>query len=229
MKRKWFKRTEVSHCGVWNVALGFGLLHIIVHVLGTWKSVQGGDTCVNDEWQKHLDDDMSLFTASILDRGKKFISSIITDNETWLYHFTLTNKQSSMEWRYLGSLRKRKFKVALSADKVVVTIFGDLSGVLLVDIMPVHTVPHRWDYEKPTKRNVMDISLKLHNNVCAHTAQRPQSFWTLLLKYLPYRQDLGPVTYICFLFWLMFLLKWRTWACCYNVAESAESILLLFP
>ena len=40
-----------------------------------------------------------------------------------------------MEWRYLTSPRSKKFKSQQSAEKVMVTVFWDSVGVILVDIM----------------------------------------------------------------------------------------------
>jgi hypothetical protein len=41
-----------------------------------------------------------------------------------------------MEWHHPQSPRKKKFKTAPSAGKVMVTVFWDCDGVILVDVMP---------------------------------------------------------------------------------------------
>jgi hypothetical protein len=41
-----------------------------------------------------------------------------------------------MEWHHANSPKKKKFKAAPSAGKIMATIFWDPEGLLLVDIMP---------------------------------------------------------------------------------------------
>jgi hypothetical protein len=40
-----------------------------------------------------------------------------------------------MEWHHPQSPRKKKFKITPSTGKVIITIFGDPDGVILVDMM----------------------------------------------------------------------------------------------
>jgi hypothetical protein len=40
-----------------------------------------------------------------------------------------------MEWHHSQSPRKKKFKTTTSAGKVMITIFWDTDGVILVDLM----------------------------------------------------------------------------------------------
>jgi hypothetical protein len=53
-----------------------------------------------------------------------------------LERFEQETKRQSMEWHHPQSPRKKKFKTAPSAGKVVVTVFWDCGGVILVDVMP---------------------------------------------------------------------------------------------
>ncbi|KAL4126321.1 hypothetical protein QTP88_010543 [Uroleucon formosanum] len=74
-----------------------------------------------------------------------FLNSIVTGDETWVYHFTPESKQQSMEWRHSFSPKKRKFKVTQSARKIMATVFWDRKGVLLIEFMPTRTtiIRHR--------------------------------------------------------------------------------------
>jgi len=44
-----------------------------------------------------------------------FLSRLLTMDETCLYHYDPETKQQSMEWRYSGSPRPKKFRVQKSA------------------------------------------------------------------------------------------------------------------
>ena len=67
--------------------------------------------------------------------------SLVTMDETWLYHCDPETKQQSMEWRRSGSPRPRKLRVQKSAGKVLASIFWDQNGILLIDYLPKgHTI-----------------------------------------------------------------------------------------
>ena len=66
---------------------------------------------------------------------KTFLQRIVTGDETWVYHFEPESKKASMEWRHLTSPRLKKFKSQQSAVKLMMTVFWDSVGVILVDFM----------------------------------------------------------------------------------------------
>ena len=66
---------------------------------------------------------------------KTFMHQIVTGDETWVHHFEPDAKRASMEWRHLTSPRSKNFKFQQSAGKVMVTVFWDSVGVILVDFM----------------------------------------------------------------------------------------------
>ena len=57
-------------------------------------------------------------------------------DEIWLYHYDPETKQQSMEWRYSGLRRPKKFQVQKSAGKVLALISWDQDGILLIDYLP---------------------------------------------------------------------------------------------
>lgn len=72
---------------------------------------------------------------------EKFISQVVTVDETWVHHFDPTSKEESKEWRHRDSPPPRKFRVTTSRNKIMATIFWDAKGILLVDYLPHgHTV-----------------------------------------------------------------------------------------
>jgi histone-lysine N-methyltransferase SETMAR len=68
--------------------------------------------------------------------GEDFLSRIVTGDETWVHHFEPETKRQSMEWHHPQLSRKKKFETDPSAGKVIVTVFWDCGGVILVDVMP---------------------------------------------------------------------------------------------
>ncbi|GFR34070.1 histone-lysine N-methyltransferase SETMAR [Trichonephila clavata] len=88
--------------------------------------------------------------------GNDFPFRIVTGDETWLHHFTPESKASSMEWRHPSSPVRKKFKTTPSAGKVLLTVFWDAQGVLLLDFLentfsPVKKTAH---LRAPSKTNV---------------------------------------------------------------------------
>jgi len=63
-------------------------------------------------------------------RGRLF-SQIVTGDETWAYHYQLETKRQSVE--YHPQSPRNKFKTAPSAGKVMITVFWDIDGVILVE------------------------------------------------------------------------------------------------
>jgi hypothetical protein len=62
----------------------------------------------------------------------QFLQRIVTGNETWVHHVTPETKQASMTWKHALSPPSKKFKTTRSAKKIMVTVFWDHKGVLLV-------------------------------------------------------------------------------------------------
>jgi hypothetical protein len=60
---------------------------------------------------------------------------IVFGDETWIHHFESQTRGQSLEWHHPTSPRKKKFKATPSAGEVMVTIFWDAEGLILVDIM----------------------------------------------------------------------------------------------
>jgi len=57
-------------------------------------------------------------------------------DETWLYRCDPETKQQSMEWWHSSSPHPKKFQVQKFAGKVLVSIFWDQDGILLIDYLP---------------------------------------------------------------------------------------------
>ena len=66
---------------------------------------------------------------------KTFLQQIVTEDETWVHHFEPESKRALMEWCHPTSSRSKKFKSQQSAGKIMVTVFWDSVGVILVNFM----------------------------------------------------------------------------------------------
>lgn len=151
--------------------------------------------------------------AQYEDGGDDFLQRIVTGDETWLHHFEPETKRQSMEWHHTNSPRKKKFKSAPSAGKVMASVFWDSEGVLLVDIMERGTTINSTAYVNTLKklegrlrrvrphRQKADVLL-LHDNARPHvsrqtTAEIVKLGWTVL-PHPPYSPDLAPSDYHLF-------------------------------
>jgi len=65
-----------------------------------------------------------------------FLKRIVTGDETWIHHYDPESKQQSMQWKHASSPSPWKFKVQVSAGKIMCTINWDAEGILLIDFMP---------------------------------------------------------------------------------------------
>jgi hypothetical protein len=64
-----------------------------------------------------------------------FLDNIVTGDETWVHHITPETKRNSMMWKHPSSPTTKKFKMTTSVHKVMVTVFWDMKGLLLVDFI----------------------------------------------------------------------------------------------
>ena len=70
------------------------------------------------------------------ERDNEFFGRLITGDKTWIYHYEPESKRRSMQWRHPTSPKPKKFKSQKSAAKIMVTVFWNAQGLILVDFMP---------------------------------------------------------------------------------------------
>ncbi|KFM58918.1 Histone-lysine N-methyltransferase SETMAR, partial [Stegodyphus mimosarum] len=154
------------------------------------------------------------FLTRYSDEGENFLNQIVTGDETWVCHFTPESKQQSMEWRHTHSPKKQKFKVTMSSQKIMCTVFWDRKGVLLTEFLPRGETINAARYcETLTKlrraiqnkrRGMLSKGIVLlHDNARPHTAGVTQSlirqFHWEHFNHPPYSPDLAPSDYHLFL------------------------------
>ena len=123
------------------------------------------------------------------------------------HHFEPESKRVSMEWRHSTSPRSKKFKSQQSAGKVIVTVFWDSGGVILVDFMSKGATINSDVYIDTLKklkarirrvRPALEMSKVLlqHDNAKPHTILKTRevisSFGWTTISHPPYSPDLAP-------------------------------------
>lgn len=93
--------------------------------------------------------------------GDEFLDSIVTGDETWVFHHTPESKQQLMEWRHTHSALIKKFKTSTSINRVMVTVFWDRKRVLMVNCMPHGTTVNAAAYCEIQKG--LDMRLKMED------------------------------------------------------------------
>ena len=111
---------------------------------------------------------------------KTFWQQIVTGDGTRVYHFEPESKRASMEWRHPTSPRSKKFKSQQSAGNVMVTVFLDSVGVILVDFMSKEATINSdvyIDTLKRLKRRIQKIqpALKMSKVLLQHDNARPHA------------------------------------------------------
>ena len=134
-------------------------------------------------------------------------------DETWLYHYDPEREQQSMEWRHSGSPRSQKYRVQKSTGKILVSIFWDPDGILLIDYLPKGQTINAEYFssllvqlknmlKEKCSGKVTKMVLFLHDNVPTHRAFAHQKKLAYLgfqcLDHPPYSPDLAPSDYHLF-------------------------------
>src|SRR6266496_2694956 len=126
------------------------------------------------------------------------MKSIVTGDEP-------ETKRQSMQWHHLGSPSPKKFKLLPSDGKVMITVFWDIQGVLLLDFLPKGETINSARYQETLKKLKCSIRRKgpslqevilHHDNARPHTAQATTAAiavkgWSVLL-HPAYSPDLAP-------------------------------------
>ncbi|GFX48094.1 mariner Mos1 transposase [Trichonephila clavipes] len=146
--------------------------------------------------------------------GKDFFNRMVTGDETWVAHVNVETKQQCIAWGHTGSpTRLRKTCQTLSARKLMVTFFGDVQGILLIEFMTRGTTINSEIYCRMLKKLKRAIQNKrrgllssgvvlLHDNSHPHTAVKTREvllrFKWDVFQHPPYSPDLAPSDYHLF-------------------------------
>jgi len=143
--------------------------------------------------------------------GDAFLHRIVTGDESRVYHYEPESKRQSMQWKHPLSLANKKFKTQASAGKVMLTIFWDVNGPMLLHFQGKGQTATCARYSdllvnelKHTIRSkcqglLSNSVLLLHNNTHPHTAVHTlRALKFEVLKHPPYSLDLAPLDFHLF-------------------------------
>jgi hypothetical protein len=83
--------------------------------------------------QKRARVEASRSISTLFEEDADFLSRVVTMVETWVHFYDPETKQQSMEWKHRGSLRPKKLPAQKSTGKVLVLVFWDIRGVIMID------------------------------------------------------------------------------------------------
>jgi len=142
-----------------------------------------------------------------------FIDRIVTGDESWVHHYDPESKAESKEWRRPDSPRPTQPLQQASASKIMMTVFWDAGGILLLDFLPhKQTVTATYyadllrklrDSIKGKRRGKLSRGvLLLHDNAPVHKARLAQAAIQECgyeeLSHPPYSPDLAPSDFYLF-------------------------------
>ena len=137
--------------------------------------------------------------------GEEFMNRIITGDESWAHHYEPETKRQSMQWHHLGSPSPKNFKCSPSVGKLMISLFWDNWGVLLLDFLPKGETINSIRYQETLKKLARSVRRKrpdLHDVILHHDNARPHTAhatttaiakrgWTVL-QHPAYSPDLAP-------------------------------------
>ena len=138
---------------------------------------------------------------------ENFLACCVTGDETWIHHFDPESKEESMMWTASGQAPPVKARRLKSAGKIMLTVFWDAAGALLLDFLPHKETVNAVYYAdllsrlreaiKEKRRGMLTRGVMLlHDNAPVHTAHNAQAALKTLhftqLEHPPYSPDLAP-------------------------------------
>ena len=142
-----------------------------------------------------------------LEGKDKFLRRVVTGDESWVHHYTPKTRQASSTWKHRSSPRSSQVRHRISAGKVMLSLFFDYRGPLLIEFTERGTPVNAARYvdtlmtiHKRIKRKRPGLLSKKvlfhHDNAPAHSANITQGMlesmkWDALAQ-PPYSPDLAP-------------------------------------
>jgi len=142
------------------------------------------------------------------------LERIVTSDKTWVHLYDPESKRQSLDWRHPSSPAQKKFKRHPSTKEVMLTLFWDMHGPILVNFQAHGQTVNSANYcallqneLKPAickkRRGMLSKKVLLHHdNARPHTAaatvETVQQLGFELLQHPPYSPDLAPSDYHIF-------------------------------
>ncbi|MCP3666190.1 MAG: hypothetical protein GY696_27435, partial [Gammaproteobacteria bacterium] len=117
-----------------ELGISHGSAHSVVHdKLGMrWFCARWVPRLLEPEQKLERVRQCSVLRFLLEDYGEDFWNRIVTTDETWLPYYNPETKAQSMSWVKPGEGPPVKAKVVPSVGKVMITVFWDCEGVILI-------------------------------------------------------------------------------------------------
>ncbi|GFW53271.1 histone-lysine N-methyltransferase SETMAR [Trichonephila clavipes] len=190
-----------------KVDVNYGAVWTIVHdrlrfrkVCAAWVPKQLTDQ------QKKLRMGIALKHLFRHQEDPTFMKRIVTGDESWCHHYEPETKRDNMQWKHVSSPPPKNFKVVKSVGKVLLTVFFDVQGPLLVEFLEHRKSINSDVYCETFRRLRRSIKNKrpgllmegvtlLHDNVRPHVSRVTQmeldKFKWQTLDHPPYSPDMS--------------------------------------
>ena len=147
------------------------------------------------------------------DRNSNFFERLITVDEAWFHQFEIETKGQSKQWCRQGENPPVKAKQVSSMSKVMVTVFFDHEGVILIDFLDKGQTINSEYYcgllrrmreqlwrKRPGKMRMNPILLQDNSrpHVSNRSLQTIAEIGLQTIKHPPYSPDLSPCDYFLF-------------------------------
>ncbi|GFT58463.1 putative transposase [Trichonephila clavipes] len=142
-----------------KVDVSYGTVWTIVHEVAISEGVcRLGSKQLTDQ-QKELRMGLVLHHLFRYQEDPAFMKRIVTVDETWCHHYESETKRDSMQWKHASSPPLKKFRAVKSIGKVLLTVFSDVQGPLLVKFLEHRLIPtctgrHSDTYAGPSRTKI---------------------------------------------------------------------------
>ncbi len=191
------------------IECGRSSIRVILHdVLGYRKlSARWIPRLLTDDHKRQRMGAALQFLTFYNEVGPELLLCVVTGDETWAHYYTPEQKRQSKQWCAPGEPPPKKVKSELSAGKLMVTVFWDCRGPLLIRYMPRGSTINAAAYcdilrdlRRAIRRKRPELNPEnvyfLHDNARPHTARITQELlqkfgWTIG-THPPYSPDVAP-------------------------------------
>ena len=112
------------------------ICQILVEDLGKRKVASWFVPHALSDDQRHEHVQYAKDIIKIACRNKKFLNSIVAEDETWCFRYDPTTKCQSAEWRSPASPKGKKFCLQKSKVKTILVCFYDNKGINHHEFVP---------------------------------------------------------------------------------------------
>ena len=155
--------------------------------------------------------EISKQLLEILENG---FQNIVTGDETWIYYFTVSSKESNKTWVEVGENRPQITRTAQNSKKRMFCIFFSTDGIVARIVVPKgqtvtgkyyvnHVLPKVFEnFKEITKRKTVRHLMLQHDNAAPHKANIVKEYLSenkvKILSHPPYSPDLAPCDFFLF-------------------------------